>query len=173
MTGTADPSLSVLVVVIRVQPMDGKYHDTTLLPTSQTMNQKKRRSYIRCVFLSVWSIQVSPSFVLALLCSLTEVVTKHLYGLFKSSSYQHPSPLRPPRHAIPGSSKGDIFGGPVNRHRRAKSTISHSSVYTQSTQATADSLRFWARSASTTGTGLASEVGEYIVEGLLDERGAF
>lgn len=51
-------------------------------------------------------------------------------------------------NALPGSSKGDIFGGSMNSHRRSKTTASRSSVYTQSTSTGDSSLSRFSRSRS-------------------------
>lgn len=172
------------MVVIRVQPMAGevsRYSVTSWVPNDEPEDDEivhTMRIPERVVHTSEFVICARPT-----LFSYKVVVTVHQYGLFKFQTGKNSIPTTPTAtsrskaaifgldvlsrnlwHAIPGSSKGDIFGGSVNSHRRAKSTISRSSMYTQSTQTTADSLRFSARSASTAGTSLASEDGESIVE---------
>lgn len=96
----------------------------------------------------------------------------HQYGLFKfktgnDSRPATPNPTSRSRahtfsldaisrnlfNAIPGSSKGDFFGGSLSSHRRSKSSASRSSVYTQTT--TSGSQR--SGSTTTAATSLADD----------------
>ncbi|KAA1466780.1 hypothetical protein DENSPDRAFT_767026 [Dentipellis sp. KUC8613] len=79
------------------------------------------------------------------------VHTIHQYGLFKFGTGKHSIPSTPTAStrsraaifgldvisrnlfgALPGSSKGDLFGGSISGHRRTKSFVSRSSTYTTS-----------------------------------------
>lgn len=94
----------------------------------------------------------------------------HQYGLFKFKTSNDSRPATPTAssrsrahifsldaisrnlfNAIPGSSKGDFFGGSISGHRRSKSSVSRSSIYTQTTTTTGDGslTKFSHRSNST------------------------
>lgn len=98
----------------------------------------------------------------------------HQFGLFEFRTGKNSAPSTPTMrsraaifgldaisrnlfNARPGSSMGDFFGGSMNGHRRAKSTTSRSSMYTQTTTTGDGSLmKFSHRSNSSATTAATS-----------------
>lgn len=96
------------------------------------------------------------------------IVLVHQFGLFKFRTGNNSMPSTPTVsarsraaifgldaisrnlfNALPGSSRGDIFGGSINSHKRSKTSAgSRSSVYTQSTSTGDGSMSRFSRSRS-------------------------
>ncbi|KAG2042276.1 hypothetical protein BDR03DRAFT_944957 [Suillus americanus] len=155
--GTADPIPFGIngppYVVVRIQPMAGEISRYTV--TSSDPSDESEEDIVQTARI--------PSRI---------VQTIHQYGLFKFKTSNDSRPATPTAssrsrahifsldaisrnlfNAIPGSSKGDFFGGSISSHRRSKSSASRSSVYTQTTTTTGDgSLTKFSRRSNSTAT---------------------
>ncbi|KAI0065897.1 hypothetical protein BV25DRAFT_1821601 [Artomyces pyxidatus] len=135
-------------VSIRVQPMAGELSRYKV--TSSDPNDEQEEDIVQ-------TSRVSDRIV----------HTIHQYGLFKFRTGKNSVPSTPTAttrsraaifgldaisrnlfNALPGSSKGDIFGSSINSARRSKSSVTRSSIYTQSTS-DGSMMRFSHRSGST------------------------
>ncbi|EGN93023.1 hypothetical protein SERLA73DRAFT_98341 [Serpula lacrymans var. lacrymans S7.3] len=158
--GTADPMPFGMngppFVVIRVQPMAGEISRYTV--TSGYPNDEPEEDIVQTARVPGRIIQ-----------------TIHQFGLFKFRTGNDSRPSTPTAstrsrahifsldalsrnlfNAIPGSSKGDFFGGSVNHHRRTKSTTSRSSTYTQTTTTADGSLAKFSHRSNSTATAATS-----------------
>ncbi|TCD67500.1 hypothetical protein EIP91_012305 [Steccherinum ochraceum] len=151
--GSADPipliSRTAPFVVVRVQPMAGELSRYTV--TSSDPNDEGEEDIVQTGRVPDRIVQ-----------------TIHQFGLFKFRTGNNSMPSTPTAsvrsraaifgldaisrnlfNALPGSSRGDIFGGSINSHRRSKTTAgSRSSVYTQSTSTGDGSMSRFSRSRS-------------------------
>lgn len=153
--GTADPIPFGMngppYVVVRIQPMAGEISRYTV--TSSDPSDESEEDIVQTARIPGRIVQ-----------------TIHQYGLFKFKTSNDSRPATPTAssrsrahifsldaisrnlfNAIPGSSKGDFFGGSISGHRRSKSSASRSSIYTQTTTTTGDGslTKFSHRSNST------------------------
>ncbi|KAG1840091.1 hypothetical protein DFJ58DRAFT_811218 [Suillus subalutaceus] len=155
--GTADPIPFGIngppYVVVRIQPMAGEISRYTV--TSSDPSDESEEDIVQTARIPGRIVQ-----------------TIHQYGLFKFKTSNDSRPATPTAssrsrahifsldaisrnlfNAIPGSSKGDFFGGSISSHRRSKSSTSRSSVYTQTTTTTGDgSLTKFSRRSNSTAT---------------------
>ncbi|KAI0309685.1 hypothetical protein OF83DRAFT_1273034, partial [Amylostereum chailletii] len=153
------------LVCIRVQPIAGELSRYKV--TSNDPNDINDEDIVQTSRVPDRIVQTSkPLFGTAF--SLPKVVqfTVHQYGLFKFNTGKNSIPSTPTAttrsraaifsldalsrnlfNALPGSSKGDVFGGTFTGSRRSKSSTTRSSVYTQSSEGSL--MRFSQRSNST------------------------
>ncbi|KAG0709787.1 hypothetical protein DFH29DRAFT_885797 [Suillus ampliporus] len=154
--GTADPIPFGMdgppYVVVRIQPMAGEISRYTV--TSSDPTDESEEDIVQTARIPGRIVQ-----------------TIHQYGLFKFKTGNDSRPATPTAssrsrahifsldaisrnlfNAIPGSSKGDFFGGSISSHRRSKSSASRSSVYTQTTTTGDDSLTRFSRRSNSTAT---------------------
>ncbi|KIJ70110.1 hypothetical protein HYDPIDRAFT_104781 [Hydnomerulius pinastri MD-312] len=158
--GTADPLPFGMAgppyVVVRVQPMAGeisRYSVTSSDPIDEPEEDIMQTARI-------------PGRI---------VQTIQQYGLFKFKTGNDSRPATPTAsarsrahifsldaisrnlfNALPGSSKGDLFGASINSHRRSKSSASRSSIYTQTTTTADGSLAKFSYRSNSTATGATS-----------------
>ncbi|KAH7931234.1 hypothetical protein BV22DRAFT_1115616 [Leucogyrophana mollusca] len=158
--GTADPIPFGMngppFVVVRVQPMAGEISRYTV--TSSDPHDEPEEDIVQTARIPGRIIQ-----------------TIHQYGLFKFRAGNSSAPSTPTAstrsrahifsldaisrnlfNALPGSSKGDFFGGSINNHRRTKSSTSRSSMYTQTTTTADGSLAKFSHRSNSTATAATS-----------------
>lgn len=154
--GTADPIPFGMngppYVVVRIQPMAGEISRYTV--TSSDPSDESEEDIVQTARVPGRIVQ-----------------TIHQYGLFKFKTSNDSRPATPTAssrsrahifsldvisrnlfNAIPGSSKGDFFGGSISSHRRSKSSASRSSIYTQTTTTGDGSLTKFSRRSNSTAT---------------------
>ncbi|KAG1752636.1 uncharacterized protein EDB91DRAFT_1103601 [Suillus paluster] len=154
--GTADPIPFGMdgppYVVVRIQPMAGEISRYTV--TSSDPTDESEEDIVQTARIPGRIVQ-----------------TIHQYGLFKFKTGNDSRPATPTVssrsrahifsldaisrnlfNAIPGSSKGDFFGGSISSHRRSKSSASRSSIYTQTTTTGDGSLTKFSRRSTSTAT---------------------
>ncbi|KAG2156207.1 hypothetical protein DEU56DRAFT_766033 [Suillus clintonianus] len=154
--GTADPIPFGMdgppYVVVRIQPMAGEISRYTV--TSSDPTDESEEDIVQTARIPGRIVQ-----------------TIHQYGLFKFKTGNDSRPATPTAssksrahifsldaisrnlfNAIPGSSKGDFFGGSISGHRRSKSSVSRSSIYTQTTTTGDGSLTKFSRRSNSTAT---------------------
>ncbi|CAL1700184.1 unnamed protein product [Somion occarium] len=142
-TGAADPvpfgMRAPPFVVVRVQPMAGELSRYTVC--SNDPNDEDEEDIIQTARVPDRIVQ-----------------TIHQFGLFKFRTGNISMPATPTAstrsraaifsldtisrnlfNALPGSSKGDIFGGSINNHRRTKTMASRSSALTTNSSSSGDS----------------------------------
>ncbi|KAH7914399.1 hypothetical protein BJ138DRAFT_1143943 [Hygrophoropsis aurantiaca] len=143
-------------VVVRVQPMAGEISRYTV--TSSDPNDDPEEDIVQTARIPGRIVQ-----------------TIHQYGLFKFRGGNSSAPSTPTAstrsrahifsldaisrnlfNALPGSSKGDFFGGSISTHRRTKSSASRSSMYTQTTTTADGSLTKFSHRSNSTATAATS-----------------
>ncbi|OAX44507.1 hypothetical protein K503DRAFT_861342 [Rhizopogon vinicolor AM-OR11-026] len=158
--GTADPIPFGMngppYVVVRVQPMAGEISRYTVT-SSDPMDEPEE---------DIVQTSRIPGRI---------VQTIHQFSLFKFKTGNDSRPATPNANSrsrahifsldaisrnlfnvIPGSSKGDFFGGSISGHRRSKSFASRSSVYTQTTTTGDGSLTKFSHRSNSTATAATS-----------------
>jgi hypothetical protein len=174
--GSADPVPFGMAgppfVTIRVQPMAGELSRYTV--TSSDPNDEGEEDIVQTARVPGRIVQTSKisRFPVAVLLI---TFTVHQFGLFKFRTGNNSLPSTPTAstrsraaifgldtisrnlfNARSGSTKGDVFGGSINGHKRSKSSISRSSATTQTTETGESSITKFSHRSNSTATAATS-----------------